>query len=155
MLWTWLWQISFFASRPPHFDHFSFYAFPRLLSVCFLYSLTQEKNITFKMVHDKPFYTSFLFFLTSSNISQYFQIGPWLRDSEYLVWVVITWTKLSSPHAERALAVSGRRSPHSGEGKDFLTGQPDFFTETAVTPEQKVEKSIPRWEMNRHSEGYK
>ena len=26
---------------------------------------------------------------------------------------------------------------------------------TAVTPERKVEKSIPRWELNGHSEGYK
>ena len=47
------------------------------------------------------------------------------------------------------------RCPHSGKGEDFLTCQPDFFTETAVTPERKVEKSFPRWEMNRHSEGYK
>ena len=30
-----------------------------------------------------------------------------------------------------------------------------FFTKTAVTPERKVEKSFPRWEMNGHSEGYK
>ena len=36
-----------------------------------------------------------------------------------------------------------------------MTGPPDFFTETAVTPERKVEKSFPRWEMNGHSEGYK
>ena len=72
---------------------------------------------------------------------------------------------LSSPHAKRsgpkglraesATAVTGRRCLHSGEGEDFLTGQLNFFTKTAVTPEQKVEKSIPRWEMNRHSEGYK
>ena len=40
------------------------------------------------------------------------------------------------------------------KAEDFLTGQPDFFTETAVTPERKVEKSIPRWEMNGLSEGY-
>ena len=52
-------------------------------------------------------------------------------------------------------AVTGRRCPHSEEGEDFLTGQPDFFTETAVTPERKVGKSFPRWEMNRPSEGYK
>ena len=55
----------------------------------------------------------------------------------------------------RARAVTGRLCPHSGEGEDFLTGQPDFFTETALTPERKVEKLFPRWEMNRHSEGYK
>ena len=36
-------------------------------------------------------------------------------------------------------------------GKDcHRQGQPDFLTETAVTPEWKVEKSFPRWEINRH-----
>ena len=55
--------------------------------------------------------------------------------------------------AESARAVTGRRYPHSGKGEDFLTGQPDFFTVTAVTPERKVEKSFPRWEINRHGEG--
>ena len=38
-------------------------------------------------------------------------------------------------------------------GEDFLTGQPNFFTETAVTLEQEVEKWFPRWEINRHAEG--
>ena len=57
--------------------------------------------------------------------------------------------------AESARAVTGRRSPHSGEGEDFLSRQQDFFTETAVTSERKVEESFPRWEMNNHSEGYK
>ena len=55
--------------------------------------------------------------------------------------------------AESARAVTGRRSPHSGEGEDFLTGQIIFFTETAVTPERKVEKSFPMSEINRHAEG--
>ena len=55
--------------------------------------------------------------------------------------------------AESARADTGRRCPHSGKGEDFLTGPPDFFTETAVTPERKVEKSFPRWEINRHVEG--
>ena len=54
--------------------------------------------------------------------------------------------------AESARAVTGRRYPHSGKGEDFLTGQPDFFTVTAVTPERKVEKSFPRWEIHRHGE---
>ena len=36
-----------------------------------------------------------------------------------------------------------------------MTGQPDFFTETAVTRERKVEKSFTMWEMNGHSEGCK
>ena len=44
-------------------------------------------------------------------------------------------------------------TPTVGGGEDFLTGQPDFFTETAVTPERKVEKSFPRWENNRHAKG--
>ena len=65
---------------------------------------------------------------------------------------------LSSPRpkglrAESARAVTGRRCPHSGKGEDFLTCQPDFFTETAVTPERKVEKWFPRWEINCHAEG--
>ena len=55
--------------------------------------------------------------------------------------------------AESARAVAGRRCPHSGRGEDFLSCQPDFFTETAVTPERKVEKWFPRWEINRHAEG--
>ena len=59
----------------------------------------------------------------------------------------------SSPRAESARAFTGRRCSHSGKGEDFLTGQPDFFTETAVTPERKVEKSFPRWDINRHAEG--
>ena len=70
---------------------------------------------------------------------------------------------LSSPRAKRAgpkglraesaRAVTGRRNSHSGRGEDFMTGQLDFFTETAVTPERKVEKWFPRWEINRHVEG--
>ena len=55
--------------------------------------------------------------------------------------------------AESARAVTGRRCPHSGKEEDFMTGQSDFFTETAVTPERKVEKSFPRSEINRHGEG--
>ena len=43
-------------------------------------------------------------------------------------------------------------TPTGGRGEDFLSRQPDFFTETAVTPERKVEKSFPRWEINRHAE---
>ena len=43
--------------------------------------------------------------------------------------------------------------PQSGEGEDFLMGQLNFFTKTAVAPEQKDEKSIPNWEINRHAEG--
>ena len=65
----------------------------------------------------------------------------------------VDFEQLSSPRAESARAFTGRRNSHSGRGEDFLTGQPDFFTETAVTPERKVEKWFPRWEINRHAEG--
>ena len=62
-------------------------------------------------------------------------------------------TVLSSPCAESARANTGRRNSHSGRGEDFLSRQPNFFTETAVTPEQKVKKWFPTWEINRHAEG--
>ena len=55
--------------------------------------------------------------------------------------------------AESARAFTGRHNSHSGRGEDFFSRQPNFFTETAVTPERKVEKWFPRWEINRHAEG--
>ena len=55
--------------------------------------------------------------------------------------------------AESARAFTGRRNSYSGRGEDFLSRQQNFFTETAVTPEPKVEKWFPRWEINRHAEG--
>ena len=51
------------------------------------------------------------------------------------------------------LLADGAPTVGRGEGEDFLTGQLNFFTETAVTPERKVEKSFPMWEINRHAEG--
>ena len=60
---------------------------------------------------------------------------------------------LSNLRAQNARAVTGRWCPHSGKGEDFLTGQLNFFTETAVIPERKVKKSFPMWEINRHAEG--
>ena len=60
----------------------------------------------------------------------------------------------SSPApSESARAFTGRRNSYSGRGEHFLSRQPNFFTETAVTPEWKVKKSFPRWEINRHAEG--
>ena len=40
-----------------------------------------------------------------------------------------------------------------GRGKTFYASAKIFFTETAVTPDWKVEKLFPRWEINRHVEG--
>ena len=61
------------------------------------------------------------------------------------------------PYPARALRALGLLladgTPTGGRGEDFLSRQPDFFTETAVTSERKVEKSFPRWEINRHVEG--
>ena len=69
-------------------------------------------------------------------------------------WLSSPRAKRAGPkglRAESARAVTGRRYLHSGEGKDFLTSYRIFFTKTAETPEQKFEKSFPRWEMNGHS----
>ena len=57
-------------------------------------------------------------------------------------------------HALRALGLLlADGTPTVGGGKIFLTGQPDFFTETAVILERKVKKWFLRWEINRHAEG--
>ena len=66
---------------------------------------------------------------------------------------IVTTQDLSSPRAESARAFTGRRNSYSGRGEDFLSRLQNFFTETAVTPERKVEKWFPRWEINRHAEG--
>ena len=79
---------------------------------------------------------------------------PWLSLlSRYLYYLPSPTLVIQPLRAESARAVTGRWCPHSGEGEDFLTGQLNFFTKTAVTPEQKVKKSIPRWEINRHDAG--
>ena len=67
--------------------------------------------------------------------------------------MVVSLNTLSSLRAESARAFTGRQNSYSGRGEDFLSLQPNFFTETAVTPERKVEKWFPRWEINRHAEG--
>ena len=46
--------------------------------------------------------------------------------------------KLSSPGAESARAVTGRRCSHSGVGEDFLVRQPGPLTKTGVTRKRKV-----------------
>ena len=76
------------------------------------------------------------------------------RELERQKMIMVNKT-LSSTRAESARAVTGRRCPHSREREDFSMGHLNFFTKTAVTLEQKVEKSVPRWEINRHAEGLK
>ena len=75
--------------------------------------------------------------------------GHYQATSKFLAW---KWH-----YPARALRALGLLladgTPTGGRGEDLLSRQPDFFTETAVTPERKVEKSFPRWEINRHVEG--
>ena len=82
----------------------------------------------------------------------YYAFGDW-RRALTLSSPRVKRTGPKGLRAESARAVTGRQYPHSGRGEDFLSRQSEFFTETAVTPEQKVEKSTPRWEINRSAEG--
>ena len=106
--------------------------------------------------------------VTESNLSNYvFNIILKLLNEKPSACLASNVTPfqplLSSPRAKRAgpkglraesaRAFTGRRNSHSGRGEDFLSRQPIFFTETAVTPERKVEKWFPRWEINRHAQG--
>ena len=96
------------------------------------------------------------------GLPQYISIRT-LLSFPFLTILSSSFLDLSSPRAkltgskglraESARAFTGRRNSHSGRGEDFLSRQPDFFTETAVTSERKVEKSFPRWEINRHDKG--
>ena len=50
-------------------------------------------------------------------------------------------TKCLESYPARALVLllaDSAPTVHSGEGEDFLMGQLDFFTKTAVTPKQKM-----------------
>ena len=63
-------------------------------------------------------------------------------------------TSINQARALRALGLLlADSAPTVGGGKTFWRVSRVFFTETAVTPEQKVEKSFPRWEINYHAEG--
>ena len=51
---------------------------------------------------------------------------------------------LSSPRAESARAVTGRRCPHSGEGEDFLNCQTVFFYENCCISGTESQKIDPK-----------
>ena len=79
--------------------------------------------------------------------SQNCPISGWCED--------ISWAFQPALRALGLLLADGGRTVGRGGGR-LLTGQSVFFfTKTAVTPERKVGKSFPRWEMNGLSEGYK
>ena len=101
------------------------------------------------------FYTVKSFEISGYDIYSIRYFQGWLRLGTYLCQQKIAHgSSFIQPgaRAQRARAITGRRCLHSGEGEDFLMGQLNFFTKTAVTPERKVEKSIPRWKINRHAE---
>ena len=88
-------------------------------------------------------------------ISYYFSVSV----SQKYLYQKIYPARARSARARRACALRALGllladgTPTGGRGEDFLSRQPDFFTETAVTSERKVEKWFPRWEINRHVEG--
>ena len=74
------------------------------------------------------------------------------------IYLHIAWS--SGFYPPRALRVLGLLLADSaltvsGEGEDCLMHRPIFFTKMAINRERKVQKSLPTWEMNRHTEGYK
>ena len=50
-----------------------------------------------------------------------------------LVKIIIKRAGPKGLRAESARSFTGRRNSYSGRGEDFLSRQPNFFTETAVT----------------------
>ena len=75
------------------------------------------------------------------------QTGPWSATASYAAvhLALTTLRALGLLLADGALTV--------GRGKTFWHVNCFIFTKTAVTREQKVEKSLPTWDMNRVSEG--
>ena len=115
---------------------------PSFFLLCVLRIVSPWQTIFF-LLRVLPILSLFFPFILQTKYSPSKKISDHMRTTR--------WS--SSPRAKSARAVTGRRCPHSGKGEDFLTCQPDFFTETAVTPERKGKKLFPRWEINRHAEG--
>ena len=80
-------------------------------------------------------------------LTDYFWAPP-SSPTFHFAFVSFYQARAQSARARRACALralglllaDGAPTPHSGKGEDFLTGQLNFFTETAVTPERKVGK---------------
>ena len=100
--------------------------------------------------HQGHHHFSLLYLIFSHHYISFFLINFFLIFCENHFW----WKVLIKPaREESARAFFWQTVRPQWEGEDFLTGQLNFFTETAATPERKVEKSFPRWEINRHAEG--
>ena len=65
----------------------------------------------------------------------------------------LNFHSLTSPYAKRAGPKGLRAESTVGGGKTFWAVSQIFLQKTAVTPERKVKKWFPRWEINRHAEG--
>ena len=93
-------------------------------------------------------------YLNAAKWELYFLFCSTELWGDHTTWSNIDFEKyFIQPAREARGLLLADGTPTGGRGEDFLTGQPDFFTETAVTPERKVEKSFPRWEINRHDKG--
>ena len=110
-----------------------------------------------------PLFSLFSCFLLIISFS-FLRLGcifPFLQTTVNIVFALrfLYPARARSARARRACALRALGllladgTPTGGRGEDFLSRRPDFFTETAVTSERKVEKSFPRWEINRHIEG--
>ena len=73
----------------------------------------------------------------SCNIVDKFYVGE--RSQE-----IFLQSSPKSLRAESTRAVTGRRCPHSGEGEDFLTGQPDFFYRNSCNSGKESRKIVPK-----------
>ena len=72
-----------------------------------------------------------------------------LARKRKIFWGWFRWENLSKGlRAESARAVTVQQ-----EWGRLFDGSTKLFTETAVTPERKVEKLFPKWEINRQGEG--
>ena len=77
------------------------------------------------------------------------QLHCWYKNN----LAFIPKSQLSSPRAESARAVTGRRCPHSGEGEEFLPRQMVPLTKTVVTQKRNAKKSVRRCQNDRNAEG--
>ena len=94
--------------------------------------------------------TIFLWLVSVSFHKTFFSFS--MLISHYLSKDLLHQSKLSSPRAESARAVTGRWWPHSGVGKDFLAGHWFFFKKMAATREKF--KNL-RCEIDCLAKGYK
>ena len=107
-----------------------------------------------------PIDVIFWAYLSENANLQYFflQICSWCNISRHFLTLSSPPAKRAGPKflsAESARAVTGRLCPHSGEGEDFLTGQPDFFYENCCNSRTESRKIDPKVGNERSGRGLK